>query len=122
MENNINLHYTHKSEWKRSAVPCGRAGSAANMHYDQDILTSAVVLKIIPRFPFSVRIGFLCMLILPGKNRVKRASGGSKSAPKIAHLLDPLLGTFWTILGVDLPGKTRCFLHADVKNPGFFAI
>ena len=45
MENNIHLHYTHKSEWKRSAVPCGRAGSAANTHYDQDILTSANLIK-----------------------------------------------------------------------------
>ena len=59
VENHINWHYTHTSEWKRLAVPCGRAGSAANTHYDQDILTSAIVWKIIPRFPFSVRIVLL---------------------------------------------------------------
>ncbi len=52
------LAITHRSEWKRLAVPCGSAGSAANTHYDQDVLASAIVWKIIPRFPFNVEIGF----------------------------------------------------------------
>ncbi len=41
----INWQYTHRSEWRRLAVPCGRAGSASNMHYDQDILASVTVRK-----------------------------------------------------------------------------
>ena len=32
-------------------------------------------LKIIPRFPFNVKIGFLCMLILHGKTRDNRHIG-----------------------------------------------
>ena len=45
----INWQYTHRSEWRRLAVPCGRAGSASNMHYDQDILTSATVFVVVYR-------------------------------------------------------------------------
>jgi len=55
----INWQYTHRSEWRRLAVPCGRAGSASNAHYDQDILASVTVCKKNPRFPFHVKIG-LC--------------------------------------------------------------
>ena len=36
----------------------GRAGSASNNEYDQDVLTSACLYKIYPRFPFNVKIGF----------------------------------------------------------------
>ncbi len=55
----INWQYAHTSECKRLAAPRGRAGSATNTHYDQDVLASNIIWKIIPRFPFNVKIGFV---------------------------------------------------------------
>ena len=46
------------SEWKRLAVPRGRARRAATTHFDQGILTSAILSKTISRFPFNVAIGW----------------------------------------------------------------
>ena len=70
MENRINWHYTRRSEWKRLAVPCGRAGSAATLsrplwtcgkriytQQDVDVVACARIFKIKPRFPFNVKIG-----------------------------------------------------------------
>ena len=37
----------------------GRAGSASNNEYDQDMLASACFYIICPRFPFNVKIVFL---------------------------------------------------------------
>ncbi len=35
-KNTIYSEYTHRSEWKRLAIPCGRAVSATKTHYDQN--------------------------------------------------------------------------------------
>ena len=35
-KNIIYSEYTHRSEWKRLAIPCGRAVSATKTHYDQN--------------------------------------------------------------------------------------
>ena len=69
-------------------------------------------LKILARFPFNVKIGFRLMLILLGKTRVNRVLEGSQKASKKGVFWDPHFGTIWDDLGVDLHGKTRCFLHA----------
>ena len=62
------------------------------------------------------------MLILLGKTRVNRALEGSQKASKKGVFLDPHFGTIWDDLGVDLHGKTRCFLHAHAKIPGFLRV
>ena len=75
MENRINWHYTRRSEWKRLAVPCGRAGSAATFsrplwmcgkriytQQDVDVVACASIFKINPRFPFNVKIGLFSKL------------------------------------------------------------
>ena len=71
-----NWQYTHRSEWRRLAVPCGRAGSASNMHYDQDIMASVTVCKKKSARPVPCRDRFLGMLILYGKTRVNRTAEG----------------------------------------------
>ena len=58
----------------------GRAGSASNNEYDQDMLAHAFFYKIFPCFPFNVKVG-LCwrdweiigILVLHVKTRVIRA-------------------------------------------------
>ncbi len=57
------------------AVPCGRAGSATNTHYDQDILASATVWKK-SALPVQCQDRFLGILILHCKIRDNRHIGG----------------------------------------------
>ena len=62
------------------------------------------------------------MVISLGKNRVNRVLEGSQKASKKGVFWDPHFGTIWDDLGVDLHGKTRCFLHAHAKIPGFLRV
>ena len=62
------------------------------------------------------------MLILLGKTRVNRVLEGSQKASKKGVFWDPHFGDMLDDLGLDLPGKTRCFLHAYAELPGFLRV
>ena len=62
------------------------------------------------------------MFVLLGKTRVNRALEGSKNALKTRLFRDPHFGGILDDLGLDLPGKTRCFLHAHANIPGFLRV
>ena len=95
--------------WSRPLWTCGKCVQELRCLEQSGIW---VIKQIIPRFPFSVKIGFRFSVTLLDKTRVNRALEASQKASKTRNFQGPHFGIILDDRRLDLPGKTRVFLHA----------